>query len=127
MYLPQPQAVDPFTAEGATRQTVLAARAELDEVGRLVVRFAGRDRGYLVRRMVVQGVAGTAARVYAGEPDPLNLADGTNAGAADVADYAQPLYVPEGLPLVVVWANSDGTTPADPDGLTTARIEIQDV
>lgn len=124
MFLPEPEYKPTPEATAAGHRSVLAQAAEVDTAGRLAVRFEPRYAGWLVRRLVVQGPAGSVARVYVGEPEPLNMADATSAGATDVADYAQPLYVPPAASLVVVWTDADGTNIA---GTAMARAEIEDI
>jgi len=106
---------------------ILVERGAADVSGALTARFDARDPAYLVRRFLVQGPDGAEARIYVGEPSQLNLADGTRAGELDIADYAQPLYVPRGIPLVVIWTDSAGRDIDDPNRLAVVRAEIEEL
>jgi hypothetical protein len=127
MFLPTPEPAPPGGAP--VRRAVVARRATVDgSTGRLQVAFPMRDRDHLVRRMVIQGPGGTVARIYVGDPsDDLNLADATTNGQSDIADNIQPLYVPAATTLYVVWTTTGGSNTTDPDHLTMARIELEDV
>lgn len=126
MQLPTTKHDPSAAAAAAAQRDVLAKYAKTDDLGRLVCRFGPRSTGagYLVRRVVVQGPQGSLCRLYTGEIDPLNVADHTASGWSDVADYAQPLYVPPYLDLVVLWERLDGTNIA---GAAVARIEIEEI
>lgn len=126
MFLPHGDRSATSEATAAAQRSVLAQYASVDDEGRLSCWFAPRDSpgGFLVRRIVVQGPPNSVVRVYAGDPDPLTLADATATGSSDVADYAQPLYVPTYQPLVIIWQKPDGT---DLAGVATARIEIEEL
>jgi hypothetical protein len=129
VFLPHSDVTATTEATAAAQRSILAQRAVVDHTGALVCRFEPRDSpgGALVRRIVVQGPVSSLARVYAGEPDPLNLADATASGWSDVADYAQPLYLPPYTPLVVVWTDAADQNIADPDGRALVRLELEDV
>ena len=125
MFLPYQDATE---TGGAGDRSVTAQRATIDQLARLSCRFLPRQapNGYLVRRIVVQGPDHSEAAVYVGDPSDLTMADVTRNGAGDVADYAQPLYVPPALDLWVIW--TDRTTGANyVGGPATARIETEDL
>lgn len=50
----------------------------------------------------------TRAFVYVGPIQPENLVSGTVSGAFDENDPNQPIYVPEGTPVNVVWTTTNG-------------------
>lgn len=92
-----------------------------------MARFAPRPTGvgYLVRRAVIQGPSGSICRIYTGDPDETSLADGSQAGALDIADYYQPLYVDPATELVAVWTEVDGVT--NVSGPALIRIELEEL
>lgn len=130
MRLPYDTRGSESTAEAlaAGSRVILVQRGAQDVSGALTARFEARESAWLVRRFLIRGPADSQARIFAGEPAVTTLADGTSAGDLDVADYAQPLYVPPTVPLVVVWTHRDtGANVADPDRLALVRAEIEDI
>lgn len=110
-------------ASGGGSRYVLVARAS-NENGRLTARVPARGVDWLARRIVVQGPDASILRLYTGEPTETALADGSQSGALDVADYYQPLYVERGLQLVAVWLSAAGT---DITGEALIRVELEEI
>lgn len=92
-----------------TKARPQVATLEGKKVGTLpTARLAAPRSGsaYLVRRITVSTPGNTTAVrafVYVGEVAPENLVMGTNAGIFDYTTEDPPLYVPDGMPLVVQW------------------------
>lgn len=117
-------------ADGGSRHNLVARAAPeplngLDGGTYLAARLRARGTGYLVRRVLIQGPEASLFRIYTGEPSAESLADGSQSGALDVADFAQPLYVDPGLELVGVWTPEDLAQPLVGDALM--RVELEDV
>lgn len=109
-------ATDP--APVVARPQIAVARAQL-VAGQLVASWQ-EVNGYAVAltRITVSATQAdntTRAYVYVGPVAPENLVSGTRAGAFDENDTNQPIFVPEGTPLNVVWNTAIGTA--------TARLE----
>ena len=126
MQLPRPVQGGGAASGGGARYN-LVTKARTEPSGALVARFTPRPSGvgYLVRRVVLQGPSGSICRIYTGEPDETSLADGSQAGALDIADYYQPLYVDPATELVAVWTEPDGRT--NVTGSALVRIEIEEL
>lgn len=120
MQLPRPVQ----SSRGGARY-VLTAQASIEVDGRLTARIDGRGPAWLARRIVVQGPSGSICKLYTGEPSETNLADGSQSGALDVADYNQPLYVEPSIPLVAVWTEADGVTNVTGDAIV--RVELEEI
>lgn len=124
MLLPQPVAV----TEGVSYTTVdrriaVATTKGANAAGIAQAVFPAVPEGYLwlVERMTVMcdSALPTQATVYAGDPIPINLIDGTSRGNLDVADETSPALVQTGLPLTAVWS---GCTPG---AIGTIRVQYQ--
>ena len=72
---------------------------------------------WLVRRITVQASAACSAYVYVGGLLPANIVSGTASGDFDENDTNQPIIVPCGQELAVVWTLASGTA--------LARVEYQ--
>lgn len=59
-------------------------------------------------RMTVSADTACAAYLYVGTPERVNLVSGTASGNFDENDPSQPIYVPEGTPVTVVWQTAIG-------------------
>ena len=123
MQLPRPVQSGGAASGGGARYNVVA-QATVEPSGALVARVSARDLGWLARRIVLQGPPGSICRLYTGEPGPTSLADGSQAGELDVADYYQPLYVERSLPLVAVWSTGTGENVT---GEALIRVELEEV
>ena len=121
--LPRPVQQGGAAGGGGARYNVVAD-GRVGPSGALTARLAARGPAYLARRIVVQGPAGTICRLYTGDPSARNLADGSQAGALDIADYYQPLYVEPGTELVAVWTEPDGTNVT---GTALIRVELEEL
>ena len=122
MQLPRPVAQGGAASGGGARYNVIAQAKS--ESGRLTARVPARGVPWLARRIVIQGPNGSICRLYTGEPSGTSLADGSQAGALDVADYYQPLYVEPGTELVAVWLD---TTEQPIPGEATIRVELEEL
>ena len=73
----------------------------------------GTGTAWEVRRITVQSSAlATSAYVYVGTIDPQNLTSGTSSGHFDENDCNEPLFVPEGTALTIVWSTAVGNAGA---------------
>lgn len=124
MQLPRPVQGGGAASGGGARYN-LVANARVESNGVLVARIAGRGPAWLARRIVVQGPAGSACKLYTGAPSSTSLADGTKSGALDVADYYQPRYIEPSVPLVAVWTAADGVT--NVAGPAVIRLELEEI
>jgi hypothetical protein len=122
MQLPRPVAQGGGAAGGGARYNVVARSRTED--GRVVARVPARGVPWLARRIVIQGPSGSICRLYTGNPSDASLADGSQAGALDVADYYQPLYVEPGTELVAVWLD---TTEQPIPGEGMIRVELEEL
>ena len=81
-----------------------------DGTGVMLVTFDPVPAGllWLVQRVTVTttSTTQTQAGVYAGDPTPANLVDGTNSGNLDVADQASPILVDSSVSLNVQWTGA---------------------
>lgn len=102
------------------RPTVQAQRAVV-VAGALRATFTPPPaKSWLVRRITVQNTEFGQAFVYVGDAQPQNVVSGTRTGTFDENDTSQPIFVPEGSPLLVIWTSV--TT-----GVAWARIEYVEV
>lgn len=122
MQLPRPVQQGGAASGGGARYNVVANAQS--ESGRLTARVPARGVPWLARRIVIQGPGGSICRLYTGEPSTASLADGSQAGALDVADYYQPLYVEPGVELVAVWLD---TTEQNIGGEASLRVELEEM
>lgn len=77
-------------------------------------------KAWLVRRVTVQNTVFGQAFVYVGDKQPQNIVSGTRTGTFDENDTSQPIFVPEGSPVLIVWTGA--TT-----GSAWGRIEYVEV
>lgn len=77
-------------------------------------------KAWLVRRITVQNTKFGQAFVYVGDNQPQNVVSGTRTGTFDENDTSQPIFVPEGSPLLVIWTSAT-------NGVAWARIEYVEV
>ncbi len=77
-------------------------------------------QAWLVRRISVSNTETGQALVYVGDVQPQNYVSGTRTGQLDENDTSQPIFVPEGSPLLVVWSSLI-------TGVAWARIEYMEV
>lgn len=86
---------------------LVATGADGDADGDVTLEFGPVPAGHLwkVQRLVVfaDSTAYSTCLVYVGKPTASNLVDGTDNGNLAVADMSQPIVVPEGQTLTVVW------------------------
>lgn len=77
----------------------------------LVASLSGNVYGYLLTRLSINGPAGSTAFAYVG-----NLAtgqfDNTRTGALDTSEYPNPVDIPPGSQVFVVWPNVTGSASA---------------
>lgn len=89
---------------GITRES---ASAVFDAAGRAELVFGPAPYGsmWLVQAVTVvtNAAAATAARVFVGQEHDVNLVDATSAGNMAISDRAQPIMVPGGQKLLIVW------------------------
>lgn len=77
-------------------------------------------RAWLVRRITVSNTMTGKAFVYEGDYQPQNVVSGTRTGTFDENDTANPIFIPEGSAMLVVWLSA--TT-----GVAWSRIEYVEV
>jgi hypothetical protein len=102
------------------RPQVLAAQGAVVSGALRAVFTPAPNRAWLVRRISVINTKTGQALVYVGEVQPQNFVCGTRTGQLDEDDTNQPIFVPEGSVMNVVWSSS--TT-----GVAWCRIEYVEV
>jgi hypothetical protein len=122
-------AAGPQLADGGALVGIAArpqvATVEAKAVSSLpTARLDGPNAGaaWLVRRITVStpgNATAVRAFIYVGEAAPENLVMGTNSGVMDYTTEDPPLYVPDGMPLVVQWDAGPARA--------LARVEYQEI
>lgn len=77
-------------------------------------------KAWLVRRITVQADITGRAFVYEGDAQRQNIVSGTRSGTFDENDTRQPIFIPEGSQMLVIW-------PSAASGFASARIEYVEV
>lgn len=104
------------------KQSVPLTGAEGDPqagFAQLEINPPGSGQGYLVERIDLwSNSTGTpAASIYVGQPDTHNEMDFSTNAAHDIADERNPIYVPPGTPLVILFSGLSA------DAAVTARVQ----
>lgn len=103
------------SSDGGARLDVLdyrrqARTATADATGTATVTFDAVPAGqlWLVERFAVSSSSSTqtTCQIYAGDPAPANLVDGTTSGNLDVADEASPILIDSSLSLNAQWTGA---------------------
>lgn len=116
----QPLADAPTASDVPLRPDRLSVQGRI-VAGKLRATFTPRP-GYawLIRRISVSNTVVGQAVCYEGDVQPQNFVAGTRTGQLDEDDCNQPIFIPEGSALNVVW--SGATT-----GVAWARVEFVEV
>lgn len=115
-----PLSADQPVSQVPARPQVLAAQGTVQS-GALRATFNPRPNvAWLVRRISVINTKTGQALVYVGDVQPQNFVCGTRTGQLDEDDTNQPIFVPEGSPMNVVWSSSL-------TGIAWCRIEYVEV
>ena len=77
---------------------------------------------WLIQRITIMCTSTTSTRamVYAGDPTPTNLVDGTDRGNLDVADELSPILLESCTPLTVQWTGAS----AGAQGVVRVQYQI---
>lgn len=112
------------SATGLPVPHVSTASATVDPSGLFVAILGtpGSGVAWHVTRMVLQGPAAVAVVTVGDRRSPSAIADATAHGSFDVGEFVQPIIVPSGNELAVVW---QGVTDASTPG--TVRAEYMEV
>lgn len=97
-------APEPPNSAGLARPGVATLTSQADYDGRLAALWTppGGGDAWITRIRVNCDVACTAW-VYFNSRTPANLITGTYAGGLDEYDAAQPIWVPDGTKVLIVW------------------------
>lgn len=77
----------------------------------LVASLSGNVYGYKLTRLTINGPAGSSAYAYVGNLFSGQF-DNTRTGALDTSEYPNPVDIPPGSNVFVVWPNVTGTASA---------------
>lgn len=73
----------------------------------LIASLSGNVYGYKLTRLSINGPAGSTAYAYVGNLSTGQF-DNTRTGALDTSEYPNPVDIPPGSSVYVVWPNSTG-------------------
>lgn len=118
----------PATINALPRVNPVTAVRLTSDTSKLVADCGAPAAGLMwsIRRMSVQGPALTRALVYVGDYNsPSSWVNGTNSGDLDETECVQPIIVPTGQKLYLVWTlKAGGAFPAGT--VATVRVEYDE-